>query len=158
MKTPSELEWSRVFFWVQIHGLPLGLMNEKVGVVLGESLWNIKEVETFNGKVAWGKFLRVKVKINVHKPLNKCGRISMAGHEKIMVSFKYERLLDLCYVYGCLDHHETECKFAIEMRMKHGTIVREYGAWIKVEEKLVRLGKDEATIDKTSNIHGNSGV
>ncbi|XVE96221.1 hypothetical protein REPUB_Repub02eG0203000 [Reevesia pubescens] len=120
MKKSDELDLSRVSFWVQIHGLPLGLMNEKVGIMLEESLGDIEEVETSNGRVAWGRFLRVRVKVNVHKPFKMCGRISIAGHDKIMVYYKYERLPDLCYVCGCLDHHEMECTKVVEMRMKQG--------------------------------------
>ena len=33
-------------FWVQIHGLPLGLMNEKVGIVLVEALGEVLEVDS----------------------------------------------------------------------------------------------------------------
>ncbi|XWS13549.1 hypothetical protein CRYUN_Cryun36dG0046500 [Craigia yunnanensis] len=39
-------------FTVQVHGLPLGLMIEKIGVVLGKFLGDIEEVETDDDKNA----------------------------------------------------------------------------------------------------------
>ena len=43
--------------WVQIHYLPLGLMNEKIRVFLRDSLRDVKEVETDDEQIAWGRHL-----------------------------------------------------------------------------------------------------
>ncbi|XVE95196.1 hypothetical protein REPUB_Repub02eG0075600 [Reevesia pubescens] len=120
-------------FWVQIHGLPLGLMNEKVGVVLGESLGDVEEVETLFGKAAWRRFMRVRVLINIHKALKRVGKVTMNDHEPILVSYKYERLPNFCFICGCLDHHESKCDHAIAMKKNVGVITREYGAWMRAE-------------------------
>ena len=56
-------------FRVQIHGLPLGLMNEKIGTVLGDAIGDLEEVEVDDGQFAWGKYLKVRVSIKVMKPL-----------------------------------------------------------------------------------------
>ena len=39
-------------FSVQIHGLPLDMMNERIGVVLGESIGDVEEVECDDKQVA----------------------------------------------------------------------------------------------------------
>ncbi|XWS16886.1 hypothetical protein CRYUN_Cryun33cG0019700 [Craigia yunnanensis] len=57
-------------FWIQIHGLPLGLMNEKIGIVLGEALGEVLEVETSNDQLAWGKWMR-ELDCNVSVSLQK---------------------------------------------------------------------------------------
>ena len=44
-------------FRVQIHYLPLGLMNEKIRVFLRNSLRDVKEVETDDEQIAWGRHL-----------------------------------------------------------------------------------------------------
>ena len=46
-------------FTVQVHGLPLGLITEKIGVILGEVLGDVLEVETDDDLSAWGKFLKI---------------------------------------------------------------------------------------------------
>ena len=44
-----------------------------------------------------GKWLRVRVNINVHKPLKRGKLISVEGGKKVLAWFKYERLPDFCY-------------------------------------------------------------
>ena len=45
-------------FWVQAHGLPLSLMNEKIGTVIGEVIGDVEEVETNGDQLAWVGFLK----------------------------------------------------------------------------------------------------
>ena len=56
MVSPSQvrLTWSGARFWVQIHGLQLGLMNEKVGTILGEAIGDVNmEWCSFLGINTW---------------------------------------------------------------------------------------------------------
>ena len=39
-------------FWIQIHGLPLGMMIEKIGVVLGETMGDVEEVVAEGNQMA----------------------------------------------------------------------------------------------------------
>ena len=38
-----NLKWCS--FWVQIYGLPLGLITEKIGAILGESIGEVEEID-----------------------------------------------------------------------------------------------------------------
>ena len=62
-----NMDWCT--FNVQIHVLPLDMMNEKIGVVLGESISEVEEVECDEIQVAWGYCLKVRVSINTSKSL-----------------------------------------------------------------------------------------
>ncbi|XVF40295.1 hypothetical protein PTKIN_Ptkin01aG0102000 [Pterospermum kingtungense] len=44
------------------------MMKKKVGIILGESIGEVEKVDNSNGHMAWGKFLRVRVLLNVTKP------------------------------------------------------------------------------------------
>ena len=44
------MDWCQ--FWVQIHGLPLGMMNEKIGIVLGEAFGEVLEVDSSEDQLA----------------------------------------------------------------------------------------------------------
>ncbi|XVF09057.1 hypothetical protein REPUB_Repub07fG0058300 [Reevesia pubescens] len=74
------MEWS--LFWVQIHGFSIGMMKEKICIVIGETVGDVEEVDGGDGKSVWGKFLRVRVNVNKTKPLKRGTRISTGDGKK----------------------------------------------------------------------------
>ena len=68
-KTPAKnLCFTKVNFWVQIHGLPMRLLDPETVIELGESLGAVSEAE--NPKELVGNdFVRVKVEVDISKPL-----------------------------------------------------------------------------------------
>ncbi|XVE52439.1 hypothetical protein DITRI_Ditri02bG0122400 [Diplodiscus trichospermus] len=78
--------------------------------------------------MAWGKYLRVRVLINITKPLKRGQRVVVEGGKKIRTTFKYERLPDFCYVCGMPDHQEQECNEAIRiMKAKKSSVSLVHG-------------------------------
>ncbi|XWS16514.1 hypothetical protein CRYUN_Cryun34aG0095000 [Craigia yunnanensis] len=67
MSSPNEVDMNWRPFWVQIHGLPLGLMSEKIGIMLGEAIGEVVVIESSKDQLAWGKWMKVKVNINISK-------------------------------------------------------------------------------------------
>ena len=141
-------------FRVQIHGLPLGLMNEKIGVVLGEGIGDVEEVITDEGRLAWGKYLTVKVSINISHPLKRGKVLSMAGQDKVLATFRYERLPNFCYVCGRLDHLEIDCDEVVRMKKEGMKIQRQYGPWMRAERPSLMSHKDEFPAQSTSRDSG----
>ncbi|XVF10263.1 hypothetical protein REPUB_Repub07fG0167400 [Reevesia pubescens] len=82
-----------------------------------------------------GGFLRIRVFVNITKPLKRGTCLSLPGTEQFVVLFKYERLPDICFVCGRLDHHETECDLAFQMKKQTGSFRRDYGAWLSADSK-----------------------
>ena len=54
--------------------------------------------------------------------------------------FRYERLLDICFVCGCLDHQESESEEAVKARKIYSGVVREYGLWLKADGQHPKVG------------------
>lgn len=83
--------------------------------------------------VQWGKYLRVKVSIDVTKRLIRAKKVSIEGEEIIWVLFKYERLLNFCYFCGLLCHDWKDCQAA---KMKDKNLEQDnlhYGLWLRGE-------------------------
>ncbi|OMO67823.1 reverse transcriptase [Corchorus capsularis] len=129
-----ELDWCS--FWVQIHGLPLACMNESTGISIGKNIEIVEEVDKCGEKIAWGKCLRVRINMNVLRPLKIGTRVNLSIVGVTMIPFRYERLPDFCYVCGCLDHVESNCGKAYTMKRTTEKIVRGYGPWLRAETPL----------------------
>ncbi|MBA0562676.1 hypothetical protein Golob_007701 [Gossypium lobatum] len=80
-----------------------------VGNALGE-LIAIDWKDNFGG---WTEFMRLKVKIDVSKPLRVVKLVDKEGVETIGV-IKYELLQDFCYLCGLIGHSIKTCKNKVE--------------------------------------------
>ena len=76
-----------------------------------------------------GDFLRVKVEIDVSKPLCWGRKIAINADEFIWVAFKYEKLPNFCYWCGRVSHADKECE--IWLASKGKLTQDEYGAWLQ---------------------------
>ncbi|XVE50496.1 hypothetical protein DITRI_Ditri01bG0167200 [Diplodiscus trichospermus] len=91
------------------------MMTERIWIAIGESIGDVKEFETCGDKVAWGKYLRVRILSDTTKPLKRRKLVALDNGTRIMVRFCYERLNDFCYMCGKLDHLEQDCNKAVLM-------------------------------------------
>ena len=112
-------------------------MTKKIGVVLGETIGDVEEIDAERGQMALGRYLRVRVSINISKPLKRGSRIALSGGESILAIFKYERLSDFCYICGRLTHQELECDEVVKMRKMGEKAKREYGPWMLIRVKYI---------------------
>lgn len=87
----SEVDFSLVPFWVQIHGLPLGAMTENNGTKIARKIREPLEVEEWRVE---GCMLRsfVKVLVNVLKPLLTGCWVPRENMPRVWVVFKFEKL------------------------------------------------------------------
>ena len=138
-----NMEWCT--FSVQIHGLPLDMMNERIGVVLGESIGDVEEMECDPKMVAWGRYLKVRVSINTSKSLRRGKMLSVPGGSKVLAMFRYEHLPDFCYVCGRLDHLEQDCDVVVRLKKEGKKAQREYGSWLRAEGPAFNMSKIGAT-------------
>ena len=87
---------------------------EKVCGVMGDVI-SQSEQRLYDG----GHFIRVKVVVDVTMPLCRGHLVSLSDNKQVWVSFRYERLPNLCYWCGSLLHDD-----------------RDYERWIESEGSL----------------------
>ena len=104
-------------------------MCEVIGVVDHES--NDNEVDR-------GSFFRVRVRIDISVPLCRGRILSIEDDEDCWVEFKYERLPNICYWCGCLDHSDKDCERWIASEGTLASSEREYGPWIRATPTQAR--------------------
>ena len=126
----GDLEFNRVSFWVQVHDLPVRFRRRKVAEQICEAVGRIN-ASTDDSESEGDNFMRVRVSVDITKPLCRGRIISLDNGKELWVSFKYERLPNLCYWCGCLTHNDRDCALWIESEGSLQTDSQQFGPWIK---------------------------
>lgn len=104
---PSNIALSHSPFWLRLYNLPMDSRTENRIRMIGSGVGTVLEVD-FDG-IVWDKSARVKVLVDVSKPLRRIQQIRSKGGDVAIVEVKYERLPNFCYVCGILGHIELDC-------------------------------------------------
>lgn len=101
---PSLVKLDSLEIWLQIHDLPDGFypLIKPLARKVGEYIYAEPKSQDFEGN-----FYRVRIRIDVHKPLKTAVSLVHEGKRQIF-KVKYERLPDWCAVCGHLGHQYKE--------------------------------------------------
>jgi len=139
--SPSQMDFSSSPIWVQVHDMPLGCMNRGVGSQIESSLGEVEEVPVAEDDVGWGRYLRIRVAINLFQPLER-GRTLWISGKPYWVPFKYEKLPIFCFRCGRIIHGQKGCTdSAIRKNRLDGS--EGWGPWLRAEELLSGPGRQE---------------
>lgn len=117
---PTSVPLFHAIFWVQIHDVPIGYMTRKVGEIFGNFIGEFVEYDPKNSSVFWKAFIRIRVKVDVRKPLKRGNKITLANGVATQVRFKYECLTVFCFFCGMLDHTDLICEKRFAMSVDDG--------------------------------------
>ncbi|KAL9420044.1 hypothetical protein AB3S75_037757 [Citrus x aurantiifolia] len=67
----TKQSFTHVSFWVQLYNVPIMCMNEEIIKEIGEEIGKVEEVGTNPAGECFGKFIRVRILVDVTKPLIK---------------------------------------------------------------------------------------
>ncbi|CAJ2634985.1 unnamed protein product [Trifolium pratense] len=84
------------------------LRSEGLAKKLGNSLGNFEEMDLKECN-RMGKFLRIRVSLDLRKPLKRGSKHNFQGKE-IWVDYKYERLPKFCFACGRIGHQMRDCE------------------------------------------------
>lgn len=132
----KELQFTHSPVWIRVADLPLGFLNEEMGRTIGNKVVEFMEVETEDDGSAVGSFLRIKVRLDVRKPLAR--GVLVEDEEKgreMWCSFQYEFLPNFCYICGRLGHVDKDCDDYGE-----GSGPKQFGEWMRVNPAKKRAG------------------
>ncbi|PPS14507.1 hypothetical protein GOBAR_AA06064 [Gossypium barbadense] len=100
-----QLNW--VEYWVLIYDFPLGFMAESVAQQLGNFIGEFCEYDTVAVQLGYKRIMRIRVRVDVRKPLKRKKRIALKNGESIYVRFEYEKLTLFCFLCGRLGYGES---------------------------------------------------
>lgn len=116
------------FFGFKFTTFPLGFMNQDVAVCICSGIGKVCSLE--KSKMEGGDFMRVREEIDVSKPPCRSHKITMDDGINGWVSFKFERLPNICYWCGCLIHNDKDCGLQFDGEGTLSIESRQYGAWM----------------------------
>lgn len=129
LSSPSEIDFEHAVFWVRMHNLPLACMGKEVGVQIGATIGLVEEVDTDVEGVGWGEYLRVRIRIDLTKPLAR-GRVIKLLGKQTLIAFQYEKLPKYCYDCGKICHGRGGCTIKGGARINESE--KQYGPWLRV--------------------------
>lgn len=115
--------------WVWIHDLRAGFMTEKVVQEVGNYIGTFVESCQSNFTCIWREFLRVRVKVDLEKPLKRRMKVRKAGNEWFWIVFKYENAPTFCFICGILGHSDKFCSRLFDTLEEE--IAKPYGVWMR---------------------------
>lgn len=106
---PLNVQLWYLNIWMQLFDLPAGFMSESVGKQLGTFLGEFLKYDHKNNTSIWTEYMRIKVKLDVRKPLKRRKKIVKKNGTEVIVTCKYEQLGEFCFTCGVLTHIERYC-------------------------------------------------
>ena len=124
-----DLVFDRVPFWVQVYDIPFRFANKVVteGICSGIGAVCPSNFSVMEG----GDFTKVRVILDISKPLSRVRKITLDDGSVGWVSFKYERLPNICYWCGCITHGDKDYNLWIDNEGTLPVEARQYGAWLR---------------------------
>lgn len=126
---PFKVPLNEVYFWIQIYHLPVGYMSEVVDKQLGNFFGTFLKYDSNNNSSLWRECMRLRVRVDVHKPLKRRNKICKKDKSEVFVHCKYERLRDFCFTCGLLSHTERFCKKKLESCTT--AVSKDWGSWLR---------------------------
>ncbi|KAL5538414.1 hypothetical protein UlMin_043108 [Ulmus minor] len=106
----SKMSFSKAPFWVQLHNIPVFCMSKAVGSILGNMVGLVQEVECNQDELCLGTFIRVRVIIDISKPLKRILKVRLGTDKELFTILHiYEHFPELCFHCGLFGHPLKEC-------------------------------------------------
>jgi hypothetical protein len=127
----AELEFEKAAFWVRMFNLPLACMSKDMGMRIGSTMGDVEEVEVDEDGMGWGEYLRVRIVLDLTKPLSK-GRFLHIHDKEVWIDFKYERIPRFCFKCGTVRHGGRECIAPERRKALRNGGEAQFGPWLRV--------------------------
>ncbi|KAJ1436551.1 Zinc finger, CCHC-type [Sesbania bispinosa] len=106
--TPSEVDIHACAFWTRVYELPMGYRSETVAQSIVSNIGSYIDWDKTN-ESRWGRFLRMRMMLDLRKPLRRGMVVQLPNKKKVKVFFKYEKLPNFCYICGRMGHVIRNC-------------------------------------------------
>ncbi|CAH9129274.1 unnamed protein product [Cuscuta epithymum] len=126
---PMSVPLNKADFWVQVHDIPVGYFTTENAERIGNFLGIFIKVDDNNFSENWESFMRIRVCIDLGKPLKRKLVLQKEEGVTFRVRFCYEKLPSFCFLCGIIGHAESHCPH--KQRGYEVTGERPFGPWLR---------------------------
>ncbi|KAL5736260.1 hypothetical protein ACOSQ2_031048 [Xanthoceras sorbifolium] len=109
-------------------------MSKEIGDFLGQQIGRVLEVDTGVSRGCLGKYLRIRIQIDVRKPLKRFLRVDILGDgTETIMPLKYKRLPEFCFCCGLIGHPLREFMDTDQDDIMTGSMALRFGGWLWAE-------------------------
>ncbi|XP_073124567.1 uncharacterized protein [Henckelia pumila] len=154
MQNSRTMSFDTISIWTQCYNLPLACMHRDILKKVGSQIGVVEEVDTREDGFSSGRFARIRVRLDVSKPIKKFISISSRqDNEDIIVPLAYERLPDYCYNCGCIGHSFRDCT---TVPVEQGKL--DFGSWLRAIHPKGGTRSRQSHPEKSSDQRNNSST
>lgn len=88
-KDPEKITLNTVPFWVQVFGVPIGFTSSHVCEAVGNFIGRVMEIDENNFKLTKPMYLRIRVLVDITKPLKRRMRLRINAESLVMLQISY---------------------------------------------------------------------
>jgi hypothetical protein len=115
-KALEELVLAFIPIWVRVSRLPFGMVNKVVGEAIGGEMGEFLEMDKGEDGSAVGRFLRIKIRFDIHEPLMRGVSVHVEEGELLPLwcPVMYEYLPDFYFTCWIIGHIDGACEKKLE--------------------------------------------
>lgn len=106
----KDVKLSELYIWVQVYDVSIDLNSEHVLKFISNYVGRCMESDPKNLRGICRSYLRIRVTIDILRPLKSKMRIKKARGDWLWIQFKYECLPSFCFFYGLIGHTKKFCE------------------------------------------------
>lgn len=137
----------QVEMWVHIYDIPRGFLSENILKSVGSSIGKYIRSDPGIFEGGWKPYVRIRVSLNVEKPLKRRVKIKRECDSWSWLNFKYERLGSF-FFGGTIGHAERECNVVYVNPEK--LVEKAYGVWLRAPARNTRNNTGARWLKNTS--------
>lgn len=148
-----DLDFNCVDFWLRIFNKPICYRNEKIARKIGNGIGEFLEQDTNKNYAHLGNNIRIRVRLNITKPLRRGFMIRLEDSSEIWVTIRYERIPEFCFRCGVIGHIVKDCSRRMNVEDDEEEEF-EFGMWMKFQGytgKTKSQGSPRKETDNTNN-------
>lgn len=105
-------------------------MTPEAAVEIGETIGPVTVSRDVAKMKGGGTFMRVRVNVDISKPLCRGRKVTFDDDLENWVSFQYERLPNICFWCGMLSHDDSDCELWMSSKGMLPVESQQFGHWI----------------------------